>query len=150
MKEANPQKINDRSFEQLVFQNNGEIRPDCPFIILSRYSVILRRWLHYFDLSQILIIDGDEFKQDLIKSLAQTEEFIGVDQYITRDKFALDEERGVYCIKTGDRPDDFKCLAHGKGRPHPNIAEDKLNKLKAYFKPFNEDFFRVVGKRFNW
>jgi len=147
---SNPQKINDQTFEDLVFQPNGQVRPDCPFLSLSRYSVILRRWLRFFNLTQILIIDGDEFKEDQINSLARAEEFIGARSYITQDKFALNEQRGVYCIKTGPGENDLQCLAGGKGRPHPDIAEDKLIALQEYFRPFNEDFFRVVGKRYNW
>lgn len=149
MKHSHPENLHGASFEQNVLLN-GDVNPNSSFIGLSRYAVILKRWLQYFPLKQILIIDGDEFKENQIKSLAQAEAFIGVKHYITRDRFALDKTRGVYCIKTGDGPEELACLSDGKGRTHPDIKPDVLHKLKNFYKPYNEQFFKMVGKKFNW
>jgi hypothetical protein len=84
------------------------------------------------------------------------EKFLGIDHEITRDNFVYNRERGFFCYRsshddTNDFLDDVEnCLSEGKGRPHPTIDPMVLQKMVDFFKPFNEKFFDLVGRRFNW
>uniref|UniRef100_A0A915DVS1 Uncharacterized protein n=1 Tax=Ditylenchus dipsaci TaxID=166011 RepID=A0A915DVS1_9BILA len=41
----------------------------------SLYDVHLARWLEYFPISQVLVLDGDNFIRDPLKQLRLTEKF---------------------------------------------------------------------------
>lgn len=148
MKSAHPNRLSGKSFEDNVFRSDGSVNPYSIFINLSKYSTIVKRWLQFFSLSQIHIVDGDEFKEDQIKVLSRAESFLGIKHYITDDKFVFDKEKGFYCLK--GKSGDPVCLGNGKGREHPTLRKANFHKLKAYFKPYNERFFRMVGKNFDW
>ena len=53
--------------------------------------------------------------------------------------------RGFYCFKKNGSP---VCLGSSKGRKHPDIDATILNKLRDYYKPFNEEFKNMTGLDF--
>lgn len=131
----------------MVLTRSGSVNAGNKFIYFSKYSTILKRWRRYFYPSQILILDGDEFKDNQISVLSKAESFLGVEHFITKDKFVFDKEKGFYCLKGKHSP---VCLGSGKGREHPELRPATYHKLRSYFKPYNEELFRIIGKRFNW
>ena len=42
------------------------------------------------------------------------------------------------------------CLNEGKGRVHPKVDDDVITLLGNFYRPHNERFFRLVGRRFHW
>ncbi|KAL4219691.1 Heparan sulfate glucosamine 3-O-sulfotransferase 4 [Mactra antiquata] len=145
-KSAHPKLINNRSFEDIVFTADGGVKKN-DFVAFSEYSVTLKRWYKYFDKSQVLILDGDEFKQDQIKVLTEAETFLNVRNYITSDKFIFDENKGFYCVNVNG---EAACLSKGKGRTHPTLSPVHYEILKKHFAPYNEEFYKMTGKRYNW
>lgn len=131
----------------MVFYGNGHVRSTSGFISLSRYSVILKRWYRYFKKSQILVLDGDQFKNDQISVLSKAERFLGIKRYIKSDKFIFDEEKGFYCLNVGG---EKACLGNGKGREHPTMSATHYKQLQDYFKPYNEELKRLTGVHFHW
>ena len=113
----------------------------------SLYAVHIKRWLEEFTLKQIHIVDGDKFREDPSGELNKIETFLGLPHFITKENFQFDEEKGFYCLKTTQ---GVNCMPKGKGRKHKELHPDLIDKLKKFFKPYNEEFFKIIQKRFNW
>jgi hypothetical protein len=43
-----------------------------------------------------------------------------------------------------------RCLGKNKGRTHPNIDPDVLQRLREFYRPHNEMFYRMTGIDFGW
>ena len=109
----------------------------------GRYSVYMRTWLRQFPKNQIYVADGDLFRTDPIKELKNVEKFLGLAPYFDNSLFTYDAKKGFYCPLG-------KCFGETKGRPHPTVDPGILQKVKNYFKPYNEELFKMIGKRYNW
>ena len=44
----------------------------------------------------------------------------------------------------------IRCLGKTKGRVHPVVDETTLTRLRDFFRPFNEKFYRMTGIDFGW
>jgi hypothetical protein len=147
MKNSHPERLRGKNFDDVVFTRGGPVNPYSVFIRFSKYSSILRNWLRYFKLSQILILDSDQFVKRPMQALAKTESFLGIKHYITKDKFVFDKQKGFPCLNVTGIP---KCMGSGKGREHPKLRNTDYYKLKAHFRRYNEEFFRMTKKRYSW
>lgn len=136
----------------MVFMPNGSVNTKIPFINRSNYILHLQTWLKYFPRENILILDGDEQKTNPVKLLRQTEEFLGLEHYISEDMFVFDEEKGFPCVKTNSSLGENNrfCMGSGKGREHPVLHPTDRKRLEEYFKPYNKAFFRLFGRTLNW
>ena len=150
-------KVNDSSVERQcqtyessgILTSNGEVNKGSPFIRRSSYANIIKFWTDSFAIgSQLHIVDGDNLVSDPVSEMEMVETFLGVRHYLTKDNFVLDEERGFYCMVSDQGKK--RCLGGGKGVPHPPLRPDVEAKLRKYFKPFNERFYRDVGHDFGW
>ena len=137
------------SFEKTITGPLGNIDSSHETMSRSLYSVQLKRWLEYFKMDQIHIVNGDNFKVNQAKELKKIEKFLGLRQYITQDFFTYNSEKGFYCL-TRNVTGEMGCMASGKGRQHPEVSPDMMDRLQRFFKPFNEEFFRIIGQRFDW
>ena len=45
---------------------------------------------------------------------------------------------------------EIKCLSPSKGLKHPTLDANFLRRLKAFFDPYNRDFYRMTGIDFGW
>jgi len=143
-----PQYLTGDTVESNVIHTlTGEVLAYKSLVSKSLYVVYLKNWLRYFNISQIHIVDGDEFTVDPIKQLQEIEAFLGIGSYFTKDLFAFVESRGFYCLQ---RYENVECLETGKGRTHPYISPSTIQKLKQYYKPYSEELFHLTGKRLNW
>jgi len=87
----------------------------------------LKRWLEYFPLKQILIIENEDFLQNPQKIYDTTLNFLNLPNYklpITK-KFS-------------------------KQKSSIHINPKTREKLVEYCKPFNEELYSIIGKRFDW
>lgn len=133
--------------DNVIHPDTGEVLAYKSLVSKSLYVVYLKNWLRFFNLSQIHVVNGDEFAVDPVKQLKEIESFLGIGDYFAKDQYAFVESRGFYCLQ---RFDNVECLEGGKGRPHPYMRTSTINKLKSYYKPFNEELFKILGRRFNW
>ena len=136
------------TFEKTITEPNGEIKANHEIIVKSTYSVHLKRWLGYFKLEQIHIVDGDNYKINPADELKKLEKFLGLRNYITPDIFNYNSAKGFFCLNIPGGAEH--CMPAGKGRQHPNVKPDVLDKLQTFFKPFNEELFDLIGQRFDW
>ena len=139
------------------------------------YSVYLDRWLRHFPRDQIHIVDGDKLISNPVQELEKIENFLNITNYLTRDKFHLDEDKGFYCFRLGGSGNET-CLNRGRVKPdsdiesiledyhktlpEPNPAAarhisnttvaETLLRLKTFFRPYNVRFRELTGQTFDW
>ena len=146
LKAINPEQVED-TLDDEILKPNGEIDKSSIVIAISLYAIHIKRWLEEFNLKQIHIVDGDNFTEDPSGELNKIETFLGLSHFITEENFEFDEEKGFYCLKTTK---DVNCMPKGKGRKHKELDPELLEKLQKLFKPYNEKFFKIIKKRFDW
>lgn len=144
-----------RSFENDVFLSpSGEVNTAFYPMSISMYDVHFERWREYFDLSQILIVDGDALIRDPVGQLKKVEEFMKVDNYFRDDMFYFNSTKGFYCWKKfGERGLGRQvsyCLGSAKGHRLPQVSNDTVQRLLSFLRPHNERFFAQVKQRFDW
>jgi [heparan sulfate]-glucosamine 3-sulfotransferase 5 len=162
------------SFEQLVLdRRTGDVDKTYRAIWRSLYDRHITRWLRHFRLDQFHLVDGDKLVRDPVDELRKVEQFLGLEHQLGADKFYLNRTRGFYCMRspqihrlssTTSIPDTIeehdasgtneatggKCLSSSKGRPHPDIDPEVINKLRKFFRQHNERFYHLVGVDFGW
>ena len=144
-------KYSNKTFTQLVItalKNTTQKLPD--FLKMSIYDESMKRWLKVFYISQILIIEHNELKQDPVSTLGKVEQFLGLGHYITSGMFAYKAESGFYCIRSNLTTTGMSCYSSARGRVQDPISSEIRSKLTDYFRPKNDRFFRLIGKSFNW
>lgn len=60
----------------------------------------------------------------------------------------IDPLKGFPCVLRKDTT--MHCLGKTKGRAHPHVRSEILKKLHDFYAPENEQFFRLVKRRFKW
>ena len=139
-----------KTFSDLVINDANEVREQHKTLKRSTYDQHMELWLKYFNLSQFLIIEHNEFKHDPASVLVKVEQFLGLGHFITSDMFVYNTEKGFYCIRSNLTTTGKSCYAGNRGRSHKPIPRETMSKLTEYFKPKNEHVFRLIGKSFNW
>ncbi|XP_033122784.1 heparan sulfate glucosamine 3-O-sulfotransferase 5-like [Anneissia japonica] len=135
------------TFEDLVIRN-GDINTSYKAIRISMYSKYINRWKQYFNMNQILIVDGDALIKNPLPELKHVERFLGLYDYISDKNLYLNKTKGFYCMRREDG--SSKCLSNSKGRKHPDIDPIVIERLNKFYQPYNEKFYEVVGRTFNW
>ena len=140
------------TFEELAILPNGEVATSYLPISVSMYDVHIEKWLKYFDMDHIHIVNGDTLVKDPAHELERVEDFLGVSRFFNRDMFLFNETKGFYCWKKrSKRGSEIPyCLGSGKGRKHPTVSNEVISKLKTFFRLSNERFFNLTGQDMGW
>jgi hypothetical protein len=114
--------------------------------------IIFRRWLDYFPKEQFLFIDGEGFITNPFKEVKKIEKFLNLKSFFTKEHFAFNSKKGFYCIIKDLNSKDKKrrCMGLSKGREHPFIAKDTLEKLNKFFKPLSIELFQMIKQKPFW
>lgn len=113
------------------------------------YAVFHKRWQEYFPEEQLKVIDGSKYLTEPWVPLRTIQEYLGVEQYITKDNFQENPD-GLPCFIEHGKSD---CLGSGKGRTLDKRFNKEVTKaLNALFKPFDDYFAKKVLHRnsFHW
>ncbi|CAH1802286.1 unnamed protein product [Owenia fusiformis] len=138
------------TFEDFAIDpSTGGVRVEWDAIQKAIFINHIRNVFYIFENSQVHIIDGDNFVHNPVFELRKVETFLGLGHVFKDDFFAYDEEKGFYCMTT-DKGKHKNCLSKAKGRPHPRIDGTVMKKLKSFFWPRNEEFYGLIGRRYNW
>ena len=113
------------------------------------YDTSLEKWLQYFRIEQIHIVDGDVLRQMPLQELKQIEKFLNIESYFDETQFYFNKSRGVFCVSK-PRFGQSKCLWKEKGRKHPKVNETALQMIRNVFRPHNQRFYKLSGKHFGW
>lgn len=96
------------------------------YLARSRYAEQLERWLLHVDRSRFLILSSEDLFADPATTLAEAEEFLGLER---------------------DIPDD---LTARNARSYAPIQADLRDRLREEFEPHNRRLYELVGRDFGW
>jgi len=130
-----------------------KVNKNCFAVKHSLYYENLNNYLEYFDMKQIGVIEADIFAKEPCIVLQQVEQFLGLEPYIKCSDFIYNQAKDFYCVAdiTGEKTG--VCYDHDRGRVNSSDTEESRQLepiLRKFFKPLNEEFFELIGKRFKW
>ncbi|XP_056389336.1 mucin-17-like [Hyla sarda] len=140
------------TFEVLAFKNRtlGLIDASWSALRIGIYALHLESWMQYFPLSQILFVSGERLISNPAEELAKVQDFLGLQRIITDKHFYFNKTKGFPCLKKPEDTGAPRCLGKSKGRTHPKIDPDVIQRLKKFYKPFNAMFYQMTGQDFEW
>uniref|UniRef100_A0A8C7Z8I2 Sulfotransferase n=1 Tax=Oryzias sinensis TaxID=183150 RepID=A0A8C7Z8I2_9TELE len=140
------------SFESLTFKNRttGLIDTSWSAIQIGIYAKHLDNWLQYFPMDQILFVSGERLISDPAGELGRVQDFLGLKRIITDKHFYFNQTKGFPCLKKAEGSSKPHCLGKTKGRTHPNIDPEVVQRLRDFYRPFNMKFYQMTGHHFGW
>ncbi|XP_010901791.1 heparan sulfate glucosamine 3-O-sulfotransferase 3B1a [Esox lucius] len=140
------------SFESLVFKNStmGLIDTAWSAVQIGMYAKHLERWLQYFPMDQLLFVSGERLISDPAGEMARVQDFLGLRRVVTDKHFHFNPAKGFPCLKRPEGNSKPHCLGKTKGRTHPNIDPEVVQRLREFYKPFNRRFYQMTGHDFGW
>ncbi|XP_028331970.1 heparan sulfate glucosamine 3-O-sulfotransferase 3B1b [Gouania willdenowi] len=140
------------SFESLTFKNRttGLIDTSWSAIQIGIYAKHLDNWLQYFPMEQILFVSGERLISDPAGELGRVQDFLGLKRIITDKHFYFNQTKGFPCLKKAEGSSKPHCLGKTKGRTHPNIHPEVVQRLRDFYRPFNMKFYQMTGHNFGW
>ncbi|KAH3863190.1 hypothetical protein DPMN_026170 [Dreissena polymorpha] len=141
-----------KPFSEIVFENYDSYTVDTrrAIVKVGVYALHLTRWLEYFTLNQIHIVNGENLIRDPASELRDLQTFIGVKPHITGEHFTFNITKGFPCYRRNTSQQSWHCLSDDKGRPHPNVSSLVRSKLANFYRPFNHRLYLMTGKHFDW
>ncbi|KAL0983782.1 hypothetical protein UPYG_G00132730 [Umbra pygmaea] len=140
------------SFTSLTFKNRttGLIDTSWSAIQIGIYAKHLDNWLQYFPMEQILFVSGERLISDPAGELGRVQDFLGLKRIITDKHFYFNQTKGFPCLKKAEGSSKPHCLGKTKGRTHPNIHPEVVQRLRDFYRPFNMKFYQMTGRIFGW
>eukprot|EP00066_Takifugu_rubripes_P000487 XP_003961063.1 PREDICTED: heparan sulfate glucosamine 3-O-sulfotransferase 3B1-like [Takifugu rubripes] len=140
------------SFESLTFKNRttGLIDTSWSAIQIGIYAKHLDNWLQFFPMRQILFVSGERLISDPAGELGRVQDFLGLKRIITDKHFYFNQTKGFPCLKKAEGSSKPHCLGKTKGRTHPNIDPEVVQRLRDFYRPFNMKFYQMTGHDFGW
>lgn len=136
-------------FAKQAFFRNGSVNLGMNTIIRNGlYSKYFKVCMQYLPISKIHVVDGDEFAKNPLPALKELERFLKIPSYFNMSMFVYVEKKRFYCLRNKDGSP--ACMSDKKGRRHPQIDNGTRTRLKNFFQPYNEELFKLIGKRFDW
>lgn len=135
---------NETNLDQVLLANK--------FIRNSIYYLDMLEWLNHFNMSNFYVVNGEEFIREPWSELNRVEKFLNVTQFIRKHHFQFDRKKNFYCLMMNKLNTTMHgCLGKNKGRKrHVYLSQFVKTNLRLYFSKWNELFFNLIGKKFNW
>jgi len=122
------------------------------------YARHLRRWLLRFPLGQMHFVNGERLIGDPAGEMAELQDFLGLPRFVGARHFYFNATKGFPCLRKsvtdhrggGGGREVVRCLGESKGRSHPVVDSQVIQRLRDFFRPFNEKFYRMTGVDFEW
>ncbi|XP_001918213.5 heparan sulfate glucosamine 3-O-sulfotransferase 3A1 [Equus caballus] len=140
------------TFESLTFKNRttGVIDTSWSAIQIGIYAKHLEHWLRHFPIGQMLFVSGERLISDPAGELGRVQDFLGLKRIITDKHFYFNKTKGFPCLKKAEGSSKPHCLGKTKGRTHPEIDREVVQRLRAFYRPFNLKFYQMTGHDFGW
>ena len=132
-------------FNWLIFHKNGSVDTELQLIKTGIFADHLRRYLQHFPMDQIHVVDGSRFAKCPWEELKTVEKFLNIKTFFTEDMFEKGP-KGFYCYKDST----LTCMPKDKGRKHPDVSSSGIRKLKEFYRPRNEELYKILYRRFDW
>ncbi|PIO64545.1 hypothetical protein TELCIR_13822 [Teladorsagia circumcincta] len=112
-------------------------------------------------MEQIHIVDGERLVTQPALEVSQTERFLELEPgkycffqssstqaVVKAEHFGVDPVKKFPCVR---RPDgSLHCLGKTKGRKHPYVRAEVLQRLRRFYAPENQKFFRMINRSLAW
>ncbi|XP_073648543.1 heparan sulfate glucosamine 3-O-sulfotransferase 6 isoform X2 [Tursiops truncatus] len=139
------------SFGTLAFRRGlGPVDTAWSAVRIGLYAQHLDNWLRYFPLSHFLFVSGERLVSDPAGELGHVQDFLGLKRVVTDKHFYFNATKGFPCLKKAQGSGRPRCLGKSKGRPHPRVPEAMVQRLRAFYRPFNRKFYQMTGQDFGW
>jgi len=147
------------TFEQLAFvETSGggnvttTVNTSWRAIQIGLYAIHVSHWLAEFSVDQLHFVSGERLVADAAGVLTDVQHFLGLRRLVTDKHFRFNREKGFPCIVRDPQrvPEEVHCLGKTKGRRHPNIEAGALKRLRDFYRPHNEDLYRLTNINFEW
>uniref|UniRef100_A0AAZ3R0W3 Sulfotransferase n=1 Tax=Oncorhynchus tshawytscha TaxID=74940 RepID=A0AAZ3R0W3_ONCTS len=86
----------------------------------------------------------------LIVVMTRVQDFLGLRRVVGHKHFHFNPAKGFPCLKRPEGNSKPHCLGKTKGRIHPNIDPEVVQKLRDFYQPFNRRFYQMTGHDFGW
>ncbi|XP_062991680.1 bifunctional heparan sulfate N-deacetylase/N-sulfotransferase 3 [Elgaria multicarinata webbii] len=109
------------------------------------YATHIERWLTYFPPYQLLIIDGQQLRNDPAIVMDEVQKFLGVTpHYNYSEALTFDSHKGFWCqlLEEGKT----KCLGKSKGRKYPPMDSECRVFLSSYYRDHNVELSKLLHK----
>ena len=114
------------------------------------YALHLYRWLMFFHQSNLMIINGEDLFKDPGPIIEKVQDFLEVPRLLLRGDFVKDPKTGIYCIKNIGKNNALQCLPSAKYNEKDLLHFEIKKRLDSIYASYNEAFFKMISKRFNW
>nr|XP_056711924.1 bifunctional heparan sulfate N-deacetylase/N-sulfotransferase 3 [Euleptes europaea] len=114
-------------------------------LIPGWYATHIERWLAYFPPYQLLIIDGQQLRNDPAIVMDEVQKFLGVTpHYNYSEALTFDSHKGFWCqlLEEGKT----KCLGKSKGRKYPAMDSECRAFLSSYYRDHNVELSKLLHK----
>ncbi|XP_042326023.1 bifunctional heparan sulfate N-deacetylase/N-sulfotransferase 3 isoform X1 [Sceloporus undulatus] len=114
-------------------------------LIPGWYATHIERWLTYFPPYQLLIIDGQQLRNDPAIVMDEVQKFLGVTpHYNYSEALTFDSHKGFWCqlLEEGKT----KCLGKSKGRKYPPMDSECRVFLSSYYRDHNVELSKLLHK----
>lgn len=150
--QAASKKTDMKKFEQLAFVNGSFEVVDTTWspVKIGVYSKHLEKWLQYFPLSQLLFISGERLIVDPAFEIGRVQDFLGLKRVVTEKHFYFNSTKGFPCLFKSEAKSTPHCLGKTKGRNHPFIDPAAIERLREFYRPFNNKFYQMTNINFGW
>ncbi|KAK3558958.1 hypothetical protein QTP86_000080 [Hemibagrus guttatus] len=109
------------------------------------YSSHLERWLHYYQPSQLLIVDGLQLRAKPVQVMDSVQKFLGVTPFFNYTQaLTFDESKGFWCQRMD--AGRTRCLGKSKGRKYPDMSPESRALLSEHYREQNVELLRLLKR----
>lgn len=110
---------------------------DGSYLMPSLYVLQLRHWMRSFPLSQFHITSSNAFKTDTKDEMLRLATFLGSQQHRVNEQVLESQHR----TKKG---------GSAKKQAAGQLRDSTMQALRAFFDPFNQELWELMGRRLQW
>lgn len=124
--DAEAQRLAGVSEEQLLLPDFYSFDHDHhSYLARGRYAEQIRRWMEHYPADKILILSATDLSKRPQESFDQVQQFLGIS--------------GAPVT-----------LRSRNARKYPPISEATKSRLAAYYEPYNQELYELLGRDFGW
>uniref|UniRef100_A0A914W2N6 [heparan sulfate]-glucosamine N-sulfotransferase n=1 Tax=Plectus sambesii TaxID=2011161 RepID=A0A914W2N6_9BILA len=119
-----------------------KLRQRC--IAPGRYAHHLDRWLEYYSPNRLLIVDGEQLKDDPVPVMNDVQQFLGLPLIDYKQLLKFNEHKGFYCSQA--EGNKTKCLGKSKGRGYEPMGAELTDSLAKLYLQDNIALHKMITK----
>ena len=144
--------LTTRTFDETIIREDGSVNQDYYGVDTGLYNRHLQHWYKFFPRSQVRtstlnilfieslidqihIVNGDRLIKTPWREISKIETFLNLPHKVLESNFFFNTTKGFHCLRP--EPDQVKCLAKSKGRPHVNVSRETVTLLRKFYLPHN-------------